>query len=127
MKETIKDWAILALALALVALAAVVGEPACTPKQRADAKTALKVADETCDVLVLLEEEATWVCVPVDKLEGVARHILADKHAVRVELPDGPGVRPVRSVVLSGSDSRFEVVDKPPTLRQVEAGDGSAE
>lgn len=49
---------------------------ACTGEQRQNVRTALEVADEACDVAVLLEDRAEYVCVPIDKIEAVGRVLL---------------------------------------------------
>lgn len=124
MKPTITDWVVLACSVGLLmaALAIVVGVPACTSQQRQQARDALRVADEACDVLVLLDDEAVWVCVPVAELEDAARRVRASDRAVTVELPAGPGVRPVRSVVVAGPSRHFQIAAPPASSKPNSGG-----
>lgn len=58
-------------------LAALAALTSCTGQHQKDARTALAVADEACDVLLILEDEAKEVCVPIEQLHELAEIVLA--------------------------------------------------
>ncbi len=78
-------------ALWVVGVAAVVS---CSASQRRDARTAVELADEACDVLVLLDDGATWACLGVDTLQGVAERLMVQRGKSPVGASSGRVLRP---------------------------------
>lgn len=82
---------VLVFALWVVGVAAVVS---CSASQRRDARTAVELADEACDVLVLLDDDATWACLGVDTLQGVAERLMVQRGKSPVTASSGRVLRP---------------------------------
>lgn len=89
----------------------------CSTEQRQQARTAFAVANEACDVVVLLDDDAKEVCVPIGQVEELARTVLSAK-TVRIDVPvEAPRIHIQRTTV--------RVIErKPVRIEQPEGGAG---